>query len=140
VARPLSLLLIDIDHFKRVNDQYGHGAGDQVIKHAAGVLLSTLRFADKAARIGGEEFAILLPETNGLDATKVAERLRTMIMAFPCLVVDGQGVERRIEVMVSIGVASARESVGSLPEILARADLCLYRAKAEGRNRVVAAA
>jgi diguanylate cyclase (GGDEF)-like protein len=139
-ARPVSLLLIDIDHFKGVNDQYGHGAGDQVIKHVAGILLSTLRLVDKAARIGGEEFAILLPETNGADATKVAERLRKLVMAFPCPVVDGQGVERRIEVMVSIGVASAQESVGSLPEILARADLCLYRAKAQGRNRVVAAA
>jgi diguanylate cyclase (GGDEF)-like protein/PAS domain S-box-containing protein len=136
VARPMSLLLIDIDHFKRVNDDYGHGAGDEVIRYLAGLLRRTLRLVDRAARIGGEEFAILLPETDCEDAIMVAERLRQLVARAPCAIVDRHGTARDVGFTISIGVASASQPPGSLTEVLARADRGLYRAKLDGRNRV----
>jgi two-component system cell cycle response regulator len=137
VARPLSLLLIDIDHFKRINDRHGHPAGDEVIRHLARVLQRTLRLVDRAARIGGEEFAILLPETDSHGALAVAERLRALVANGVCAVVDGHGARGEVSFTVSIGVSSAASAAITLAELLASADRGLYQAKAEGRNRVV---
>ncbi|WP_229448030.1 diguanylate cyclase [Massilia sp. CF038] len=133
-GNPLSLLMVDIDHFKNVNDSFGHDAGDRAIVAVAIALAVDLRGIDSVARFGGEEFVVLLPET-GLDrACDVAERLRASIAALR--LDDG---DRTIELTISIGVACAggRGSADSPSALLSRADRALYQAKAEGRNRVV---
>jgi diguanylate cyclase (GGDEF)-like protein len=131
--RPLSVLMIDIDHFKDVNDHYGHPAGDQVIRAIANVLVATKREGDVAARVGGEEFALMLPETTEAAATQMAERLREQLQLSPPIV-DGE----RLAVTLSIGVAGATTKMGSVDTLLAAADQALYRAKGAGRDRVVA--
>lgn len=121
-SRPLSLVMFDIDHFKAINDTRGHAAGDKVLQEVAGVLLSVVRTSDIAGRIGGEEFAVLLPETAQNEAVAFAERLRQGFAA--------------LEVTCSFGVASRGEEVVVLDTLLMRADEALYRAKDGGRNRV----
>jgi len=129
---PLSLLMIDLDHFKSVNDRYGHPAGDVVLREAADRLMSSLRKTDLLARYGGEEFAILLPDTPYEGASVMAERI-CKAMAQQPFEVEGQ----LIGVTVSVGVASHANDREVDPEILLKkADLALYRAKATGRNRV----
>ena len=129
-ARPLSLLMIDIDHFKSINGRYGHGIGDQVLCLVAKLCSSQIRKTDTLARMGGEEFALLLIESDAMRATQFAERLcKTIEMS--TLIVGGQ----EIAVTVSVGIASVISSI-SLSEILNRADKALYEAKGAGRNRV----
>ncbi|MGW8393537.1 diguanylate cyclase [Pseudoduganella sp. HUAS MS19] len=132
---PLSLLMIDIDHFKRINDTYGHEAGDQAIIQTATLLTASLRAVDTVARFGGEEFVLLMPETHIAVATHAAERLRERAAALR--VRTASGVE--VELTISIGVAAAdpHGAADTPSSLLVRADKALYRAKKEGRNRVV---
>jgi two-component system cell cycle response regulator len=128
---PLSLLLIDIDNFKKVNDTYGHQAGDEVLRNVARRLNASLRKSDSAARYGGEEFAIVLTETALEGALPVAERLRTSVCA-TAIAYD----KHQIPVTVSIGVASLTADFdGSKVELINRADGALYEAKNTGKNR-----
>ena len=133
--RPLSLVLVDMDHFKQVNDTHGHAGGDQVLRAAAGVLRSVCREVDLPARVGGEEFAILLPQTDAPGAEQVAERARARIAKGHHRAPSGAG----FRVTASAGVASLGRDVTSAEALLQHADDALYRAKAAGRNRVVAA-
>ncbi|MFC4062516.1 GGDEF domain-containing protein [Planomonospora corallina] len=128
---PLALLIIDIDHFKRVNDTYGHLIGDQVLVGVASTLRSQLRDYDVVGRFGGEEFVVLLPGADVTEARRVAERLRSRIgrMAIP---VDGE----MISVTISAGIAVMTVHGNDLIELLAVADLALYHAKELGRDRV----
>lgn len=129
-ARALSLLMIDIDHFKRINDLHGHLAGDQVLKRLASMLKQRLRPSDKIGRYGGEEFCAILPETGKAEAAFLAESLRAQI-AGESLVEDG----KRLTISISIGVA-ALTSEAHHNELYRAADRRLYRAKQMGRNRV----
>ncbi len=126
----LSVLLIDADHFKSINDQHGHAVGDRVLQALAALIQRSAREIDVAARIGGEEFAVLLSDTGATSALNVAERIRSQIAQSDTMPVTG--------VTVSIGVATlaAEESAASLQH---RADQALYMAKSQGRNRVVSA-
>lgn len=129
---PVSVLLIDVDHFKRVNDEHGHLAGDDVLKGLAAELRQQVRDTDIVGRFGGEEFVVLLPRADETEAYRIAERLRRS--AGVVTVLAG---EARVGVTVSIGVAaSGKHGDHDLFELLAAADLALYRAKADGRNRV----
>ena len=129
---PLSVLMIDLDYFKDVNDRYGHPAGDVVLKLVAQRLLDSLRKTDLLARYGGEEFAVLLPETREDGARVIAERIRLAVNREPAEV---EGVQ--IFISVSVGVASHTTEEVADPDVLVKeADLALYRAKATGRNRV----
>jgi diguanylate cyclase (GGDEF)-like protein len=125
----LAVLLLDIDRFKLINDRYGHDMGDRVIVEIANILRRVARDADLTARLGGEEFVVLLPETSVEQAAILAERLRTAIAATPLQTVTD------LRLTVSIGVAGSLES-DSVGEILKQADLALYKAKNAGRNRV----
>ena len=127
----LSLQMLDIDHFKAINDRFGHLAGDHVLRGVANILRANLRHNDVAARIGGEEFAILLPETEIGDAVHHAERLRRIIESsvFPF------GAEN-LEISVSIGVSGLSEGEWTLEPVLMGADNSLYQAKQDGRNLV----
>ncbi|PUB25400.1 response regulator receiver modulated diguanylate cyclase [Promicromonospora sp. AC04] len=130
---PLCVVLFDLDHFKRVNDTYGHSAGDQVLRAFAGHLRGELRAGDIGGRWGGEEFLVILPDT-GLDgALVVADRIRSATAASP-VVVDGKS----ITVTVSGGCAAG--PAGTADATVSLADVCMYRAKSSGRNRVAAAA
>lgn len=129
--RPAALLMLDLDYFKRINDTHGHAAGDAVLVAFADTVRSALRKVDYLGRMGGEEFAVLLPGSNLADAGQLAERLRSHTQA-RTVSVGGQD----IEVTVSIGVALMRAEDGSPDAVMARADAALYRAKASGRNRV----
>ena len=133
-SRRLSLLIFDIDFFKTFNDRYGHEVGDQVLFHIAAMSRDDRRESDVVARIGGEEFAVLLPET-GIDAAEVvAERLRQQVQESE-LQSDG----RDLTVTISIGVAEAQPSMSDIGDLLKAADQALYKAKRTGRNRVVKA-
>lgn len=136
-GEPLSLLMIDLDKFKQVNDRWGHACGDLVLVATAQVLREELRGADLGARIGGEEFLALLPATGPVQATEVAERIRSR-MARLTVPVSHNTVTDTITITASVGIATLQpaESVAAL---LARADTALYRAKAEGRNRCISA-
>ena len=134
--RPLSCLILDIDHFKAVNDTYGHLAGDQVLQDIAAILMTQCRRSDLAGRYGGEEFIILLPETDAIGALAIAERIREQIEQHQT--VDGKG--QTIQVTVSIGIAhcaAAELSRLDSPErIIQYADDALLAAKTEGRIRI----
>jgi diguanylate cyclase (GGDEF)-like protein len=132
-GRPLSLLILDVDKFKSINDQFGHDAGDLVLKAIADDCSSMRRETDIVARFGGEEFVLLLPETNESAAGLVAERLRKQIEDHP----DALGLGTQIS--VSIGVAGATLGMLSFDVLLKRADEALYEAKRLGRNRVALA-
>ena len=126
----LALLLLDIDHFKKVNDTHGHSVGDEALIHIAELLPDVLRASDHLARLGGEEFVILLPEVNMQGALAVAEKIRTFLETTPCDSSIGP-----LSLTVSIGGTMAdAETDAAL--VLERADRALYRAKDEGRNRV----
>lgn len=133
-GRPLSLILADVDHFKQVNDTWGHEAGDAVLRYIARALLATKRGVDVCARFGGEELAILLPETDLKGSLQVAERMREAVAAHP---VRAGGTE--IPVTISLGVACYPEGVLTREALFAAADRALYDAKSAGRNRVKAA-
>jgi diguanylate cyclase (GGDEF)-like protein len=135
-----ALAIVDIDHFKRVNDTYGHLVGDRVLKAVAGTLTGQLRDYDRAGRFGGEEFVLLLAQTNEEDAVKIAERLRQHIGELSVPIDDRQEAPR-VQVTISIGVsAMERDDPRELTDLLAAADSALYRAKQTGRNRVCVAA
>jgi diguanylate cyclase (GGDEF)-like protein len=129
-----SLLIVDIDHFKRINDRLGHAAGDAVLCAVAQTLQAHAREVDRVARYGGEEFCVLLPHTLHEGALQAAERLREAIN-----LVSIPWSDEVIAVTISTGLATADNPDESLEALLHRADQALYRAKAEGRNRVVAA-
>lgn len=129
-GQPYAVLFIDIDHFKRVNDTYGHETGDEVLRQLARVLETAARASDFVARYGGEEFLVLLPDTGADGAQTLAEKIRQSVAShvFP---VAGQ-------LTVSVGLSTARDDDKSEDEAVRRADMALYRAKSEGRNRVCA--
>jgi diguanylate cyclase len=132
-GEPALLLALDIDHFKQVNDTHGHASGDIVLKAVAKALLDCVRPMDLVARVGGEEFAIVMPNCAPAFGQAVAERVRRRVEAMPVAI----GIAQQIHVSVSIGGAFAPQWVRSTPVLwIERADLQLYRAKAEGRNRV----
>ena len=127
---PLSVMMLDIDHFKKINDTYGHLAGDFVLKEVAKIIKSTIRKSDACGRFGGEEFLIILPNTKLSGAMKLAERIRENIQ-------NHQFVfqEHKITITVSIGITSVSKN-DSIFSIIERADEALYEAKHKGRNRV----
>ncbi|HEV2678595.1 MAG TPA: diguanylate cyclase, partial [Aliidongia sp.] len=129
---PLTCLMIDIDFFKRVNDEHGHAAGDQVLKRVAEVITAGIRLYDLLGRLGGEEFAVLLPDADLATASLIAERLRMAVAASPALV---EGVA--LPVTVSIGVSELAPEDAAIDPLLDRADRALYEAKHAGRDRVV---
>ncbi len=134
--RPISLVLLDLDHFKRVNDTHGHAAGDAVLRATADIMRSVCRDVDLPARLGGEELAILLPETRGEGAHTLAERLRDRLEDRSHEAADGS----RFHVTASVGLVTREgRDKGSADGFLQRADAALYEAKEEGRNRVVVA-
>lgn len=136
--RPLTVIMIDFDHFKRVNDQYGHDGGDDVLREFAARLRKNIRGMDVMCRYGGEEFAIVLPDTDLANAAAVAERIRDAVSEEPFLLFGGK---HQISMTISIGIASLRLMGGDTVEALfARTDAALYEAKKKGRNRIVLSA
>jgi diguanylate cyclase (GGDEF)-like protein len=133
-AVPLSVLMLDVDHFKAINDRHGHAAGDAALQALVAACRGQLRGTDVVGRLGGEEFALLLPHTGAEGAVAFAERLREALAA---LVVEGPSGPFRFT--VSLGAAELADTDAGLEALLARADAALYRAKREGRNRVVLA-
>ena len=133
IGTPLAVCLMDIDHFKRVNDNWGHAAGDAVLRHFATLASTGLRAVDVFGRFGGEEFLLVLPDTEGPGALAVAERIRAAVEqgAFP-------GIPPGHQLTVTVGVAGRSQGEAG-DALLARADLALYRGKEAGRNRVVVA-
>jgi two-component system cell cycle response regulator len=134
-GKPLTALVLDIDYFKSVNDTHGHDAGDDVLREFAMRIKKSIRGIDLACRLGGEEFVIIMPETDMAVATIVAERLRRRIASEPFPIVHGS---QAIDVTISIGIATLDGAEDTAATILKRADQALYRAKRDGRNRVVA--
>jgi len=133
-GKPLSALVIDIDYFKAINDSHGHDAGDDVLRDFALRIKRSIRGIDLACRYGGEEFVIVMPETDMAVAAMVAERLRRRIAAEPFGIAQGA---RHVAVTISIGIAGFRGKDDTAASLLKRADQALYRAKLDGRNRVV---
>lgn len=131
LQQSLSLILIDIDHFKRVNDQFGHDAGDRVLQHLSGILQQRLRSGDLLVRLGGEEFLIILPTAKESEARHVAEACRELIGQHPLLEPN-----LRIDLTISAGIA-CYQGQEVLSQLLKRADEALYLAKSQGRNRVI---
>lgn len=137
----LSCMYIDIDHFKRINDRMGHQAGDEVLRGVAGRIKAELRLSDALSRFGGEEFIVLLIDTEQKDAVNVAERIRLGIAEHPLVLLSGQ----KLDVTVSLGVAALDMSAhadgveAAAQWLVAQADQALYKAKEAGRNRVIAA-
>ena len=129
----LALLLMDLDDFKLVNDTYGHQQGDEVLAQVARVLRELSRELDTPARYGGEEMAVVLPQTDVEGAKMLAERIRKGVKALRVPRVDGGGV---LEVTASFGVASVPDSAADRESLIAAADAALYRAKRGGKNRV----
>jgi two-component system cell cycle response regulator len=133
---PVALLVIDIDHFKKINDSFGHGVGDEVLREFAVRLASNVRAIDLPVRFGGEEFVVVMPETDLVDAHRIAERIRLHVAGSPFRVLDG---EELLTVTISIGVAASL-STDDPAKLIKRADDAMYEAKAHGRNRVIAKA
>lgn len=134
--RPMSLCMIDIDRFKDINDTYGHGAGDIVLQEVAACLRSAVRGADLLCRYGGEEFVIVMPDTDVSTAANVSERLRETIARRPFKL---QQFDEEIRVTASFGLVGVEDAHASPTDLLRNADTALYSAKSEGRNRVVLA-
>ncbi|MDR5875732.1 GGDEF domain-containing protein [Halomonas sp. CUBES01] len=128
---PLSMALIDLDHFKRVNDDFGHPAGDQVLKVVADALLGEVRKVDVVARLGGEEFCVLMPETDTQGALDVTERIRQRVASL-----SHQAFGVPVAVTVSLGLATVVADDATFDQLYSRADQALYQAKLQGRNRV----
>ncbi|MBI3152136.1 MAG: diguanylate cyclase [Chloroflexi bacterium] len=130
--RPLSVVLLDVDHFKSVNDKYGHKFGDHTLRRVAQLLTGDLRKYDRVGRWGGEEFILILPETQLQDAIMVAERLRSRIADMKLSLENG----KQFSVQISLGVACTTGEFPSLQKLIDAADQAMYRAKQTGRNRV----
>lgn len=135
---PLSMMLLDIDHFKAINDRYGHQVGDQVLMGLGKLLIEKVRDTDIIARYGGEEIAVLLPQTAGTAAFDLAERLRQAIETSILVPAGENDHHEDISITVSIGVAECDAQVSENRIFIQRSDEALYRAKNEGRNRVIA--
>ena len=134
-GKPVSFLILDIDYFKQVNDTHGHDIGDEVLREFASRISANVRGIDLACRYGGEEFVVVMPDTDLNFAYMVAERLRQAVADAPFRITPAPG---QLSVTISIGV-TASEGTRDTPEaLLKRADQALYRAKRDGRNRVVA--
>lgn len=131
-SEPLTLLMVDVDHFKKTNDQFGHVAGDDVLCHLSEVVRSTVRVEDYFARYGGEEFCVLLPGIKAEGAIALAERLRERYEREPIVI-----AEQRIPSTISIGVAEAPPGMVAIKDLVAAADQAMYEAKRNGRNQVV---
>lgn len=136
-----AVLMLDLDHFKDINDRYGHARGDQVLCHFASILQTALRAVDVAGRIGGEEFAVLLHGSPPADALLVAQRIQSALAAQPCVLAaeNGDDVAPLVFVTVSIGIATMAPDCLSVDAVLNQADAAMYRAKQTGRNRIVVA-
>lgn len=130
--KPLAALMIDIDHFKNINDRFGHAVGDDAIKKLASIILGIIRDADVEGRIGGEEFGIVTPNTGLKGAEDLAERIRLGVESF-----ELSAGEEAIKLTVSIGIAAFESDGDSLSSLMLRADEALYKAKHLGRNQVV---
>lgn len=130
-GRELHLALIDLDHFKHINDQFGHPVGDALLKHVSRILEQELRQSDLLARIGGEEFAVLLPDTNAEQALELMRRLQSQIRAFPLELHD-----TLLPITFSVGITSVQHTDQEPTDLLKRVDQMLYRAKNLGRNRI----
>ena len=137
-GRPLGCLIVDLDHFKRINDTFGHPVGDQVLKTVADRIQRHTRISDLAARYGGEEFLVLLLETDGDGAAVAGEKLRAALGAEPVDVVSPEGPVS-MPITTSVGVACWRPGMSEPPDLFAEADRALYEAKRRGRNQVVVA-
>ncbi len=129
--RPLSVVMVDLDHFKRINDQFGHGAGDATLQQFGELVRQQLRSSDLAGRIGGEEFLLVLPETELAGAALLAQRLREAVASTPVPLPDGP-----LTVTASFGVAERSPRDREAGDLMGRADASLYRAKHLGRNRI----
>ena len=127
----MSLLILDIDGFKSINDSFGHAQGDMVLRHTAKTLLQTARAGDILSRWGGEEFILFMPETELEDAVNVAHRIREKLAAIR-FEVNG----KPLSFTASFGIAHYTGEIGSLDGLISSADIYLYRAKEQGRNRV----
>lgn len=138
-ALELSVFLLDIDHFKRVNDTYGHHAGDVTLATLGSLIKTALRKLDVIARYGGEEFLVICPNTAIDGAALVAERLRRVVESQQVEISDNSGKKQLIHISISIGVASLTSAMDSQEKLVQAADQALYRAKSGGRNRVIAA-
>ncbi len=136
-GRPFSLVVCDIDHFKKINDTHGHAAGDVVLKHVAGLLRGQLRTVDQLARVGGEEFAIIMLETGREDAVQTIQRLLALLGESPCVLPDS---DVQVVVTLSAGISTMPEDAESQQGLFEAADKALYTAKRTGRNRLVTAA
>src|SRR5262249_20161071 len=132
-GKPLTVLMLDIDYFKSINDSHGHDAGDEVLREFALRIRRSIRGIDLACRYGGGEFVVAMPETDIGVAAIVAERLRRRIASEPFLIQQG---EREVQVTISVGIAGMTDKE-SAASVIKRADQALYRAKRDGRNRVV---
>jgi diguanylate cyclase (GGDEF)-like protein len=130
----LGIVMIDIDHFKRLNDRYGHAVGDSVLRAVAAAIASAVRAEDTPARYGGEEFAVLIRRTSAEQAIEVGERIRLAVVR---LHPASLGIDQ--PVTISLGVAVAGTEAVTITDLVERADQALYRAKRLGRDRVVAA-
>lgn len=135
-SRPVSLAMLDLDHFKHYNDNHGHQAGNTALRAVADVMLKGIRRADTAARYGGEEFAIIFPETDKEEARKILERIRQDIQG---LNLEFEGPQGKRILTVSAGVATCPEDTDVLDEFIVKADDALYAAKARGRDQLVLA-
>jgi diguanylate cyclase (GGDEF)-like protein len=129
-----ALVILDIDHFKKINDTYGHQVGDEVLRHVASLFAGQIRIVDRIARYGGEEFALIMVETARADARDTIDRLRALLEATPCVIPEKN---LSIDVTVSAGVASMPDDADTAEQLIAAADEALYTAKKLGRNRVV---
>jgi two-component system cell cycle response regulator len=134
-GKPISILVLDIDFFKAINDSHGHAAGDDVLKEFSRRLKKAVRGIDLACRYGGEEFVVVMPDTDIGVATMVAERLRRRIASEPFPINQNS---RTVQATISIGIAAMQSCEDNAADIVKRADQALYRAKRDGRNRVVA--
>jgi diguanylate cyclase (GGDEF)-like protein len=138
-ARPLACLIVDLDHFKEVNDTFGHAAGDRALQATGHRIRDNVRASDVVARYGGEEFLLLLPEADEQGAHAVADKLRRVVAASPVEIEDVDGSSTAIALEVSVGVACWDAAMSDAEELYAAADRALYEAKGRGRNRVVLA-
>jgi diguanylate cyclase (GGDEF)-like protein len=134
--RAFALVVCDIDHFKKVNDTYGHAAGDIVLRHVASLLGGQLRTVDHLARVGGEEFAIIMVETNREEAVQTIQRLLVLLGESPCSL---PGLPEPVTVTLSAGIAMMPDDADTTGELLESADKALYTAKRTGRNRLITA-
>jgi diguanylate cyclase (GGDEF)-like protein len=136
-GNPVSVIMLDIDHFKNINDNYGHPSGDMVLRHVSDILKVSVRKSDFLGRYGGEEFVIILPETGPDDALQVAEKIRRKVESSPIKI----NAEVTLNITLSAGVSGSNAAKQSilLQDILKWADDALYQAKRSGRNRVATA-